>query len=284
VSIFEVLAAGVEATIQDRGRVGWRRFGVPPSGAMDQHAAEWANRLLDNSFDAPVLELLYSGARLRVLNDTWVAVTGADAAANVPLWRVSRAHKNEIISFREHRAGMWTYVAVEGGFQAERSFGSASVCRRAAIGTRVAAGSILSRSSQDFSLPSGVSGRLAPLHEQRDYSSPPALRVWRGPQWDLFTEKSRSTFLDAPWTVSSQSDRVGYRLTGAPLVASKHQLLSEPVLVGSVQVPENGQPIVTMRDGPTVGGYPKIAMVDSSDISWLAQSAPGQQIRFTVIK
>jgi biotin-dependent carboxylase-like uncharacterized protein len=245
---------------------------------MDPHAADCANRLLDNSLDAPVVELLYSGAKLRALADAWVALTGADAAANVSTWQVTRVREGKQIVFREHRLGMWTYLAVEGGFAAERFFGSASVCRRSGIGSPIAAGTVLSRIVPPIA--TNVSGRATPTDERRDYGHPPALRVWPGPQWDLFDEASRAALVETSWTVSSQSDRSGYRLTGTPLKASAHELLSEPVLVGSIQVPENGQPIVTMRDGPTVGGYPKIGLVDPEYLSWLAQCAPGQAVRF----
>ena len=277
---FEVLATGVDATIQDRGRTGWRRFGIPPSGVMDRHAADWANLLLDNPANAPVLELLYGGAEFRALSDGWMAVTGADQSSNVPLWRATRVVTGQRISFRAHRSGMWTYIAVEGGFEAERYFGSASVYHRGGIGARLSAGDVLHRGPAHFQLPAGVSGRMAPPGEQRHYDSPPALRVWQGPQWELFDEASRAAFFGTAWTISSQSDRIGYRLTGVAIEAPL-RLLSEPVIVGSIQVPENGQPIVTMRDGPTVGGYPKIGLVHADDLGWLCQCAPGQKVRFS---
>jgi 5-oxoprolinase (ATP-hydrolysing) subunit C len=245
---------------------------------MAPHAADGANRLLDNSLDAPLVELLYSGAKLGALADVWIAVTGADAAANIPIWQVTRVHEGEQIAFREHRLGMWTYLAVEGGLEAERFFGSASVSRRSGIGSLITTGTVLSRTVTP--IVTNVSGRAIPPDARRDYGSPPALRVWPGPQWDLFDEASRAALFETPWTVSSQSDRSGYRLTGTPLKARPHELLSEPVLVGSIQVPENGQPIVTMRDGPTVGGYPKLGLVDPEYVSWLAQCAPGQAVRF----
>ena len=120
-------------------------------------------------------------------------------------------------------------------------------------------------------------------HERRDYESPPPLRVWRAPQWDLFSEADREIFFAQEWAVSSQSDRVGYRLTGRPLKPSAPPILSEPVLVGSIQIPPDGQPIVTMRDGPTVGGYPKLGLVEAADVSWLAQCRPGVKVRFQLL-
>ena len=272
---------GLGATVQASGRVGWRKFGVPASGPMDAHAAAWANRLLDNPPEAPVLELSLQGARVEALSDGWFAVTGADASANVPTWRALRVRKGDAMEFRENRCGVWVYVAVDGGFAVPAVLGAASACARAGLGTIAQAGTILRRRvGGTFCLPPSVAARLAPALERRDYGSPPALRVWPAPQHGLFSRPARAAFCSQTWTVSPQSDRVGYRLLGPALAEAPGQLLSEPVRVGTIQVPENGLPIVTMRDGPTVGGYPKLGVLEPNDVSWLAQCRPGQPVRF----
>ena len=282
--VFEILEPGLGATLQDRGRPGWRRFGVPPGGAMDDHAARWANRLLDNSPDAPVVEFLLQGAKLRALAETWIAVTGADADASVPTWRAVRMNEAEVLQFPASRTGVWIYLAAEGGFESPRWLGSASVYARGRLGQPAASGSVLCRTSNTrFELPSGVAGRVVDWHERRNYDSPPPLRVWRAPQWDSFSETDRELFFAQEWAVSAQSDRVGYRLTGRPLKPSATQIFSEPVLVGSIQIPPDGQPIVTMRDGPTVGGYPKLGLVEAADVSWLSQCRLGVKVRFQVL-
>jgi biotin-dependent carboxylase-like uncharacterized protein len=279
--IFDLLSTGLGATLQDEGRPGWQRFGVPVGGAMDDHAARWANRLLDNSPKAPVMELLLQGARLQVLQPTWIAVTGADAQANVPAWRAVRVNRGEVIQFPQNQSGLWTYLAVEGGFDGVRLLGSASVYPRGCLGRSLTGGEVLRRApGAPFQLPPGVAGRAAPWDECRNYDTPPPVRVWPGPQWDNFNETDRELFFTAEWRVTAQSDRVGYRLTGPPLKPHPAQIISEPVRVGSVQVPENGQPIVTLRDGPTVGGYAKLGMIDPADVSWLTQCRPGQKVRF----
>ena len=279
--ILEITGAGQGATVQDEGRVGWRRFGVPAGGAMDDRAARWANRLLDNPADAPVLELLPPGAQLSVLTDAWLAITGARIESTHALWRAVRVRAGETIRLGRPVSGVWSYLAVEGGVDAPRLLGSASVYVRAGIGRALVAGDIVRRAgSNGFQLPEHVAGRIAPWTEQRDYHAPPPLTVWRGPQWELFRETERQRFFTQDWVVSSQSDRSGYRLTGEPLDAPRAQLLSEPVRVGTIQVPESGQPIVTLRDGPTVGGYAKLGLVDATDLSWLVQCCPGQSVRF----
>jgi biotin-dependent carboxylase-like uncharacterized protein len=279
--VFEILEPGPGASVQDLGRVGWRRFGVPPSGAMDEHAAQWANRLLDNLHDAPVVEFLLQGARLKALQQTWIAVAGAAGGANVATWRAVHMNDGDLLQFSTTRSGVWIYLAVEGGFDGPRILGSASVYPRGQLGRSVVRGDVLRRAAgARFELASGVAGRVVDWHERRNYESPPPLRVWRGPQWDFLSDVDRKMFFAQEWTVSPQSDRVGYRLTGTPLKPPDAQIASEPVMVGSIQVPTNGQPIVTMRDGPTVGGYPKLGLVEAADLSWLAQCRPGLKVRF----
>jgi biotin-dependent carboxylase-like uncharacterized protein len=279
--VFEVLDPGLSATLQDQGRPGWRRFGVPSSGAMDDHAAGWANRLLGNSPEAPVLELLLQGAKFTVLQNTWMAITGAEVQANVPRWRAVRVTAGEVIQISHNYSGLWIYLAVESGFAAPRLLGSASVYQRGRLGKSLAHGDVLRRApGPGFQLPPGVAGRMVALDERRHYNTPSPLRVWPGPQWNSFSEVDRAAFFANAWTVQSQSDRVGYRLAGPVLKPQPAQLISEPVRVGSIQVPENGQPIVIMRDGPTVGGYPKLGLIDAADLSWLAQCRPGESVRF----
>src|ERR1051325_597793 len=268
----EVLDPGFGLTVQDTGRRGWRRFGVPPSGAMDDHAAGWANRLLDNAPDAPVMEFLLQGAKLRALSEAWIAITGGEADASVPTWRAVRTNAGDLLQFPTNRSGVWIYLAVESGFEGPRWFGSAGVYARGQLGHPSPRDNVLCRAAgARFELPRGVAGRVVDWQERRNYDSPPSLRVWRAPQWDLFDPADRDRFFAQEWTVSSRSDRVGYRLSGTPVKPPSTQLLSEPVLVGSIQVPPDGQPIVTMRDGPTVGGYPKLGMLDAADVSWLSQ-------------
>ncbi|MCI0539368.1 MAG: biotin-dependent carboxyltransferase family protein [Verrucomicrobiales bacterium] len=278
---FQVLDAGLGASLQDEGRIGWRRFGVPVSGAMDSHAMHWANQLLGNPVEVPVLELLLQGARLRALRALWLAVTGADAQANVPTWRTVRVSKNDVVEFPRNRSGVWAYLAVEGGFGGQGTLGSASTYVRGALGGPITRGQELhTLPGAELQFPHQIAGRIADWSERRNYDQPPPLRVWRGPQWSLFDDAVREQFFSQRWVISSRSDRVGYRLEGVPLRAPAREIISEPVLVGSIQVPPNGQPIVTMRDGPPVGGYPKIGLVDPDDVSRLAQCRPGTKVSF----
>ncbi|MDD5199846.1 MAG: biotin-dependent carboxyltransferase family protein [Terrimicrobiaceae bacterium] len=278
----EILSTGAGMSVQDFGRHGWKRYGVPPSGAMDPHAAAWANRLAGNRDDAPVLELLLQGAGLLVLAARRFAVAGAEAGACIEAWHARTLQPGDRLVFPRNQKGLWTYVAAEGGFDVERVMGSASTYPRGGIGRALRAGDRLAVAGEANFAKVGE-GWVA-WGERRNYEDPPLLRIWKGPQWEWFDEMERTGFFSADWEVSNHSDRAGYRLEGARMNPPEGEMRSEPVLVGSIQVPPNGLPIVTMRDGPTVGGYPKIGIVDEGSLSWLAQCRPGVRFRMALIE
>ena len=276
----EILSTGVGLSIQDRGRSGWRRFGVPPGGAMDRSSAAVANRLLGNRADAPVLEVLMQGAKLRILEDTWIAVAGADLGCSMAPWSACLVSAGTVLHFPENRSGLWAYVAVPGGFDVEQWFGSASVDTRNGLGQPLKRGSQLAAVTRGAAFGfDRVGRRVLALDLQRDFSRPPQFELLAGPQFELFSPEARDQLVSAEWTVSARSDRTGFRLEG-PELAVPDSIHSEPVLPGSFQIPGNGQPIITMVDGPTVGGYAKLAILREADIDWLAQCRPGTKVTF----
>ncbi len=273
-AVLEVLSPGLLSTVQDGGRPGWRRYGIPPGGAMDRAAWRTANRMLHNRPDCPVLECL-QGARLRVLHETAVATSGAWGAL---AWT---ARAGEVIEFPASLAGVWHYLALPGGIVAERFLGSASVCARARIGAALAKGDRLAcHGNPSAALPPGVKCRH-PIPLEDEFDPIDSLRLWPGPQWDQFDAAAQRGLFGQAWRVSARSDRTGYRLVGAAIAPPAGELVSEPVRVGSIQVPASGQPVITLYDGPTVGGYAKIALIDPADLDRLVQTRPGQSVRFT---
>ena len=319
--ILRILEPGLGMSLQDAGRHGFRRFGVPTSGTMDPVTAAWANRLLDNPPDAPVLELCLQGQRLEALRDGWVAVCGGSHPRGQAPYRAFRVRAGESLNFGPGDSGVWTYLAVPGGFRAKAFLGSRSTNPRAGIGRTLRSGDLLLRNpAGDWHPPSGVAARgVSPDQWATDRDSSP-LRVWPGPQWEQFDAESQRRLFETEWRVTSQCDRVGYRLrsdrdaqssTNRPTTPSiRHtlrspaepphayprpqspgglawtggSLISEPVLTGSIQVPADGQPIVTLHDGPTLGGYPKIAWIDPRDLPRLVQRRSGQPVRFILAK
>ncbi len=281
--VLEIISLGLGVTIQDLGRRGWKRYGIPPGGAMDRHSLQIANRLVGNDAAAPALEWMMHGGKVRLLCDARVAVAGGGSiASKLSAWRSEHLAAGTIIELRPSPFGLWSYLAIEGGIAEPDLFGSASAYARAGMGRILTRGDVLfcdSKVSTEL-LSDWPGGRLATWDDQRFFGKLPSLSLWPGPQSHWFSAAAWSLLLDCEWTISPRSDRTGFRLAGSRISVADREMVSEPVLTGSIQIPPGGEPIVTMRDGPTVGGYPKIAIVDDQSLDWLAQAAPGVGFRF----
>ncbi len=272
--IFEVLQPGVMATLQDLGRTGWQRSGIGTAGAMDRFALQVANLLVGNRRGEAAIEVGLGGLRLRALEDRIGAVCGADLGAGVPLWKSLRLRKGDELRFTSAVRGMWAYLAVAGGFAAETVLGSKSTDLRAKIGRALAKGDLLAAGPPG---PSTRDGRALVPSMVPEYAESVAVRVVPGPE-----EFPEGPFLSAAFEVTSQSNRMGYRLRG-PALGSKGDILSDAVAPGTVQVPADGQPIVLMADRQTTGGYARIATVISADLPALAQARPGAKVSFRAV-
>lgn len=274
----KVISPGCGASWQDAGRPGWKRFGVPPGGWMDGVAAREANRLAGNPENAVVMELALQGAEFEVLRGGWLALAGADMG-----WKpgtARRVEKGERLRFTAHRHGVYAYLAAPGGWAAPAHLGSASVFVAGGLGKALAAGDIVGcLQDPGHEAWAGVAARY---REAPVYPPEIEVRVWRGLQWEAFSGEARAVFLGTAWSVSARSNRTGIRLDGPPLGTPETTMLSEPVLPGSVQVTGGGQPVVTLCDGPTVGGYPKIAWLDEEACRRVAQVPPGGTVRWKV--
>ena len=286
----EIIDVDALATIQDSGRTGWRKFGVPTSGAMDSFAFHAANMLAGNSIHDAAIEIGLSGITFRALRDCVIAVAGAgfDLAIYIwdfPLWNSYFVRAGWTIRLTKQDSGMWAYLALSGGVLSKPALGSVSTNLRGRLGgldgRRLQAGDILKSGTPPRPL-SELAARTLPEEARPVYSHDPIIDVVMGPQEKYFTNESVETFLSSGYSVSASSDRMGYRLEGAALTHfSRSELISEGMTRGSIQIPSNGQPIVMMADSPTTGGYPKIGTVASADLPLLAQCAPGRsKIRF----
>jgi biotin-dependent carboxylase-like uncharacterized protein len=279
-AVFKVLSKGAGVTIQDLGRAGWRRFGVSPGGAMDAVAMMEANRLVGNCLDAPVLEVLLQGARVECLVNCWVGIAGADLVEGFASGTARRVQAGEVLVFNQSGNGMWVYLAVPGGLEGVRNFGSVSVDARVGLGSECVKGAILSTEGNpclhDFV---SVVRRVTPPSEVRYFKPTESFELLKGPQFDAFPAVDRAALVADAWSVSARSDRTGYRLEGALLQYSK-STYSEPVLPGSFQVTSDGRVIVTLAYGPTVGGYPKLALLQEKDIARFVQCRPGTKLKF----
>ncbi len=279
-----VTAVGPATSVQDAGRFGAQRYGLPPSGAMDRLALAAANALAGNPPFTAAIEVGPYGATFTA-DDGPVRVALAGGARSIrigdrvlPLNQSATLAPGERLTLGAARDGVFSYLAVEGGILGEAAFGSRSVNTRAGLGSPV-----------PRPLQSGDRLDVSPATERAEQAlamlpvSLDPIRVVLGPQDDEFGDAVK-TFLDGVWTISPTSDRMGYRLEG-PLIRHQHghNIVSDGTVNGSIQVPGNGQPIVLMPDRGTTGGYPKIATVIGADFGRFAQTPPGRPFRFKAV-
>ncbi len=290
----EVLDAGLAVTVQDRGRFGFRRLGVPVAGALDADLLAAANALAGNAADAAGLEVLLRAPTLRVrTGHVRLAIAGEVGATvqcaqgeprKVEPWSAIAAAAGDTVRFGALAAAKpdgpaIAYLGIGGGVDVPPMLGSRSTYARAALGgvhgRALAAGDLLG--CADSGADSGLVWRAPPW---RCADGP--IRVVAGPQDDHFTARAIESFYAQPFTVTPDSDRMGLRLRGPVLAhgALGADIASDGVTPGAIQVPANGQPIVLMADCQTVGGYPKIATVISADLPRLAHLRPGATLRF----
>ena len=288
----EVLRPGLLTTVQDRGRRGYQKFGVPTSGAVDQVALRVGNILVGNSQDAAALEITASGPRLRVLSDVVLALTGAEVQAELdgeplPAYQSFLARTGQVLDTGTCRQGLRAYLAVAGGIDVPVVLGSRSTCLVANFGgyrgRAVCAGDILGAGPARG--PLGVlADRAAPEEWRLRPVSPTPVRVVLGPQDEAFTEEGLRTFLESVYQVTPHVDRMGCRLEGPPIAhRDSADIISDWIPMGSIQVPGDGKPILLLADRQTTGGYAKIATVIGPDLGLVAQARPGDWLRFRAV-
>jgi antagonist of KipI len=277
--------AGPLTTIQDLGRPGYLRVGIPESGPMDRDAFLLANRLVGNADGAAALECTLIGPRVEFTDERAVAITGAETpvalnGAEAPRWQAFGVKAGDVLKLGPARSGVRAYLAVSGGIDTPPALGSRATYLRGRLGGL--GGRALRK---DDRLPLGPA-HPAPLGRVRParvpvYTSEPEIRVVLGPQDDRFTARGVAALLEEPYELLPQSDRMGARLRG-PLIehAGGHDIVSDGIALGGIQVVGDGQPIVLLADRQSTGGYTKIATVCSFDVARVGQLKPGQRLRF----
>ena len=283
-ALIELLRVPSLLTVQDTGRPGYRKLGVPLSGFMDDYSARMANYLVGNPGNAPLLEFLLSGPTVRFNASAVFAVAGdVEVRLNgLPIepWTSHWAKRGDVLEVGTLRSGLYGYMAFAGGIECEKLLGSCSAYPKAGLWRPLKTGDKL---SLGYAILTEREGRYLPPELRPDYSSSGReIRVVLGPNLEHFTDDGVETFLSETYTVTPESDRMGYRLDGPAIEHTEKgaDIVTEPLVPGTVQVPANGKPIVMMRDAQTTGGYAKIGTVISADLHILAQSRPGTRIRF----
>ena len=292
-----VLRPGLLMTVQDMGRHGHQHVGLCPGGAMDPLSLALANALVGNYAGDAALELTVLGPDLEFERETLVALVGAEFEADIPLNRPVLVPRGAQVSISRAGRGARGYLAVAGGFNVEEVLGSRSTYLPGEFGGLE--GRVLKRgdrlplvedatklSRERFAAlknkdRSGTSVKWhVPVFTVPD-REPIVLHAIEGEHFADFDANMQRVFFDTIWRVTSDSNRMGYRLAGPPLTRSKkEEILSGPTCLGSVQVPANGVPIALMADHQTTGGYPRIAEIASADVPRLAQLGPNGTLHF----
>lgn len=286
-----VIAAGLSTTVQDEGRFGAQRFGVPVSGALDRVALAAANMVVGNLPGDAGLECLYQGPTLEVaVERIRAAVGGAGAMLEIEGAggrRVAACESVTLTAGQRVRVllsgrGISAYLAVAGGIAVPMVLGSRSTYVRAGIGgfegRALRAGDRLPIAAT--SAATGGETRLDGI----DLAPAQVVHVVPGPQADRFTVRAHETLLQSVYTVQPASDRMGLRLEGERLEhVAGADIVSDAIAPGSIQVPGDGRPIIMLADRQTTGGYTKIATVCSADLPALGRVGPGAQLRFRAI-
>jgi biotin-dependent carboxylase-like uncharacterized protein len=283
--MIEVVRAGALTTVQDLGRPGYAHLGVPRSGALDEPAHRLANRLVGNPDGAATLETTVTGCAVRVRRAVTVAVTGAPSPVRVngrPAAWCAPVHlpAGALLDVGPVTGGVRGYVAFAGGVAADPVLGSRSTDLLSGLGPAPL--------GDGTRLPLGAAAGAPAAMDTVPWQAPPeelVLPVLLGPRDDWFTDAALRTLATGTFRVASAANRIGLRTEGPSLERRKDgELPSEGMVLGAVQVPPDGRPVVFLADHPTTGGYPVVGVVHETALPSAAQAAPGTPVRFVPVR
>lgn len=293
-SRIEIISPGIHSSIQDRGRLGGLDYGVSESGAMDRFAYDCANAIVGNCEGTPTLEILGGSFIGSVLDPVVICVTGAMTkmkinSVHARLWESYLLNKGDRIELESCQVGIRNYMAIQGNWGGvEKFLGSYSTDEKAKIGgisgRGLKRGDLLS-----VEWTSKAIKRYLMLYDDPYFSQMKSrykeVRVLLGPQEDAFDPAGIEAFFSSEYEMTTMSNRMGLRLNGRSIEHVKSpDILSDAIPFGAIQIPGDGQPIIMMADRQTTGGYTKIGTVVSTDLPVLAQTRPGELIRFIRIE
>lgn len=286
-----IIKAGLLDTIQDMGRYGYQQLGINPTGAMDKLAAAIANILVGNNAGEAVIEMHFPAPVILFEKPALIALAGADFNATIDGVPVSvnqpvLINKSCLLQFHSAKKNCRCYLAVKGGLQINKWLNSCSTNLKAEaggfFGNKLVKDDVIAL-REEFSYPISAACKIFPwkANEEIDESQPDEIFVLPGSEWHWLEEPAKQKFLKNIFYISSNSDRMGYRLASEPLLAqNKSELLSSAVCFGTIQLLPDGQLIILMADHQTMGGYPRIGNVITAHLHRLAQKKTGDQLHF----
>ncbi len=277
----KVIKAGALSTIQDKGRFGFRQYGIPQSGAMDIKSMKNANQLVSNKSDWPVIETAIQGIELVALEETVVAVTGATVTIQVNNRQVAMNASNHLqagdfLCISKPMEGVYSYLGISGRLEANEDFGSNSTYVMAGFGG--IEGRVL-KQGDILQTQNAPVFKASSIQTESKTNEIEIIHIIKGPEWKLLKDLPERTIFQ----IDPSSNRMGIRLLGDPLNIEGEEILSSAVIPGTVQLPPNGIPIILMNDCQTTGGYPRIGKVIDEDLGRLAQLNPMRKVRLRLV-
>ncbi|WP_065258251.1 5-oxoprolinase subunit C family protein [Pseudomonas bananamidigenes] len=270
--------------LQDAGRFGVRHLGVTQGGAADWRSMAWANWLLGNDLDLPVIEITLGGFAVVAQDDCLLALAGADLGAQIDgealaPWRSFKLRKGQKLQLTQPLLGARAYLAAPGGFIAPEVLGSRATVVREELGGLDGFGLPLAKGASLSYQGETLLVRELPAAHRPDLRLDAPLDLVLGAQIGQFSGQSLFDAFNRAWTLDSRADRMGIRLLGTALQYQGKPMISEGIPLGAVQVPPDGQPIVLLNDRQTIGGYPRLGALTPLALARLAQCLPGAKIR-----
>jgi biotin-dependent carboxylase-like uncharacterized protein len=278
---FKVIHAGVLSSIQDQGRYGQTHLGITQSGAMDEYAYLWSQKLLHNHH-CNALEVMV-GLKLEVLTPTMIAICGADLSFQIngirhKNWQTHYVKKGDILSFPKRISGQRAYLSVKEGFLLQKQYNSYATTLKENSEGKATRGDIL----HFRTFPQTHIQRLQTQYIPH-YDIPLTLRLFLCYQTNYFSQEQQDKFFSSEYEITLETNRMGAKLRGRSIRPMQGGIISEGIAFGSVQIPQDGQPILLLKERQTIGGYPKIGTVLAIDCFRFSQLGVGSKVRFEKI-
>jgi antagonist of KipI len=291
----KIIKQGVQATLQDTGREGFRSAGIGTGGAADIFAMKAADFLVGNDAGSAVLEINFPAPEILFQYDAIISITGAnlDACVNdkpLPLWKPVLIKQDDLLRFKQPVTGSKAYLAVQGGFRSEKWLGSYSTHLKVAagghLGRALQKDDVIDFNDYNFSLTHNkiLSWQISGLELDKIYEPKNIVRCLKSIEWNRLSASAKNEFENNIFSITNQSDRMGYRLQGKTILSEDTaEIISSPVDAGTIQLLPGGSLIVLMADHQSTGGYPRIASVIKADLPKMAQLNPGQSVSFKLV-
>ncbi len=271
--------AGLYTSIQDMGRYGYRKYGVPVSGAMDQNSAIRANLLVGNPLQSPVIEMTMIGPAIRFHSSMNMAIVGADLSAKldrklIPLNTRLMVHAGQTLTFGACKNGIRAYLAIAGSWQVDRVMKSYSQYPHITPAPRITDGF-------EFHIHESrlLDTASASIKRDKKYFTSKVLETFPGPEFNLLDEDQRQALFAHSWTIGS-GNRMGYQLVSEHMPAHTREIITTQVIPGTIQLTPAGQLLALMRDAQVTGGYPRVLQLSELSINMLAQKPERSEVRF----